>query len=245
MSYNTLFVIILTILVTYFQPTATFWLKILHHSSWESSKYIKKLCRVAIIFVPRWRRILSRQLFEWISARITSQSITAKQTLSLHLRWLLNESGRCGSAPLVKEKWSLLVDCTGILLKRRRNTLKITAGQNLWKKTGIWKKQKRVMSAGQSYHSFNKLFISTAHAPYGLFSFRLCYALPLNRGHKRLLGHAVNQALSLLSPQNVKFAFRKNSLSCNKLRAFSRKSEFRVKLEWSLGTGDLGPSTVE
>ena len=63
--------------------------------------------------------------------------------------------------------------------------------------------------------------------------------------HKRLLGHAVNQALSLLSPQNVKFAFRKNFLSCNKLRALSRKSEFRVKLEWSLGTGDLGPSTVE
>ena len=65
------------------------------------------------------------------------------------------------------------------------------------------------MSAGQSYHSFNKLFISTAHAPYGLFSFRLCYALPLNRGHKRLLRHAVNQALSLLSPQNVKFALGK------------------------------------
>ena len=159
---------------------------------------------VAIIFVPRWRRILSRHLFERISARITSQSITAKQTLSLHLRWLLNESGRCGSAPLVKEKWSLLVDCRGILLKRKRNTFIITASQNLWKKTGVWKKQKRVMSAGQSYHSFNKHFISTAHAPYGLFNFRLYYVLPLNRGHNWVLRPLVSQALSLLSPPTGK-----------------------------------------
>ena len=60
------------------------------------------------------------------------------------------------------------------------------------------------MSAGQSYHSFNKLFISTAHAPYGLFNFRLYYVLPLNGGHNWVLRPLVSQALSLLSPPTGK-----------------------------------------
>ena len=60
------------------------------------------------------------------------------------------------------------------------------------------------MSAGQSYHSFNKHFINTAHAPYALFNFRLYDVLLLNRGHNRVLRPLVSQALSLLSPPTGK-----------------------------------------
>ena len=85
------------------------------------------------------------------------------------------------------------------------------------------------MSVGQSYHSFNKLFISTAHAQYGLFNFRLCYVVPLNRGHNQVLRPLLSQALYLLSPKNVKFSLRKE-IPCHA----TNYEPFRTNLSFEL-----------